>query len=236
MSTDEETFGPNEAVIHSPQESQGESIGVVSHQDQFTEPETIQNPENASEPAPVSDTLFERGSGIPFHAASTPTGRTRTLRSLPVLVVHAIQSGLHGGMSIQATNIYQEPVELLVRSVCSLSMVPDYSDQRISQVSLKTVASDLFLGHSETNGQQWQTHLQDVVLPVIELLENTCLGSHAKHAVNPVTDFFFGLNGILYGATDRETVTRKIEALTQDIFVTVVARYHGAAMIVVYEP
>ena len=195
--------------------------GIVSHRDEFSEPDEVSD-DPGQQHVPLST----------FHAASVSAGPAQSIHSLSVQRMDAMIPGLRGGIVIRAVSLFEEPVELLVRDIRSITHHPSIVERRLETVSLNEIAKKLF-GIDLCSEQDWNRHVQDSVLPVIELLEAGWIGAHAMDC-NPVTKFFFGEGGILADGTDRETVVRKIMERTVETKISVVTKHDGPAIVIAY--
>ena len=207
-----------------------DAAGIVTHRDEFSEPDPVPvDPGQQPNPAPIPS----------FHAAPTPPMSVQSIHSLSVQRIDTMISGLHGGIVIRAVSLFDEPVELLVRDIRSVTHHPFLTERRLETVSLDEMAKKLFGVNQESRGfdwdneQGWNRYVQDSVLPVIELLEAGWIGAHAKE-YNPVTRFFYGEDGILADGTDRETVVRKITDRTTETRVPVMTKHDGPAIVIAY--
>jgi hypothetical protein len=215
-----------------PEHSQ-ESAGIVSHRDDFSEPAPVSDD-------PVPNVFGPRGPVSSFHAAPVSHPPLATpVHSVSVQRIEAMIPGLHGGIVIRAISLFEEPLELLVRDIRSVTHHPSIVERRLETVSLDEMAKKLFGCGREQPGldpeheQEWNLYVQNSVLPVIELLESGWPGAHAKD-YNPVTRFFFGEGGILADGLERETILRKITARTGETRIPVVTKHDGPAMVIAY--
>ena len=214
-----------------------ESSGIVSHRDEFSEPDPVSDGPNQQQ-IPTNE-RESRGTTPAFPATSGSSAPAPSIHSLSVQRIDAMISGLYGGIVIRAVSLFDEPMELLVREVRSMTYHPSIVERRLETVSLDDMAKKLFQvgreqhGFDPDNERDWNLYVQDSVLPVIELLEAGWIGAHAKEW-NPVTGFFFGEGGILTDGIGRETVVRKIMARTVETKVPVVTKHDGPAIVIAY--
>lgn len=147
--------------------------GVVSHRDTFTEP-SVSQPEEQN-PSP------ENGSGQPVTVFAAS--------------IDSMESGLHGGIQVSLTSVFGQKHRMLVRKVLNVHHTSEITQQSLSQVLLKKIASDLFYagwheGQQTMPDQQWSRHLSEIVLPVIEDMAKEWIGSDSDNIPNPVYTFF----------------------------------------------
>jgi len=214
--------------------------GIVSHRDEFNEPAPVSDgPYPQQVPISTKNDLESRGPAPMFPAASVSSTPAQSIHSLSVQRIDAMIPGLCGGIVIRAVSLFDEPMELLVREVRSMTQHPSIVERRLETVSLDDMAKKLFRvgqeqhGRDPGNERDWNLYVQDSVLPVIELLESGWIGAHAKEC-NPVTGFFFGEDGILTDGIGRETVVRRIMARTAETKIPFVTKHDGPAIIIAY--
>ena len=216
-----------------------EPLGIVSHRDEFSEPDPVSDDPGQQQTAIPTNELESRGTVPTFPAASVTSAPVQSIHSLPVQRIDAMIPGLYGGIVIRAISLFDEPMELLVREIRSITHHPSIMERRLETVSLDEMAKKLFQigweqhGHEPCNERDWNLYIQNSVLPVIELLESGWIGAHAKDG-NPVTAFFFGEGGILTDGIGRETVVCKIMARVVETKVQVVTKYDGPTIVIAY--
>lgn len=199
-------------------QTQETSHGVVSHQDTFTEPAMA---------LPDENTPPENGNSQPV--------------TIFAISIDSMESGLHGGIQISFTSVFNQKLRMLVRKVLNVHHAREITHHSLSQVMLKKIATDLFYvgwheGRQTMPDQQWMRHLSEIVFPIIEDMAKEWIGSNSEDIPNPVHAFFYGPNGLLNGSIYQEDIIRRLETIRDDTIIPLLTQYKGPAIIVVLQP
>lgn len=223
------------------------SAGIIAHRDQFSEPEPPDESETVS-PTEFSErlnslrqTLASRKASPRAVHCSPPAARSKMkYQTLFLLSGYSIKAGLHGGLVLCGTTVFGKKIEILVREIKSIEPIFDFSDSLLEQVSLRETAEKLFVTCENSPYDPrivafWPVYLQDVAIPMIENMIEHWIAASSAGISNPVTEYFYGHNGILRQQLDRESIVKRINSSTANPVVPLLTRYKGPALVIVYE-
>ena len=220
-------------------------VGIVAHRDQFNEPDESAEPPSDPEREDFSaklkslmKTMRERSNrnpASPLMAASKPK-----LRTIFLAAGYSIKTSPYGGIALHGTTIFGKSVEIMMREIKSIEPVAEILDSSLEQVSLKEAAERLFVTCEGSpfdlrDPENWFRYLEQVAFPVIESMTEHWIGASSAKTSNPVTEFFFGPNGLLHFHQDRKSVIRRLQSMRSNPTIVLMTRYQGPALVLVYE-
>lgn len=219
--------------------------GIISHRNQFSTPDSIL--ESGDDP------LSGGSMSSPFQGiGSSPTAKRTPMQTtspggerygtLFLGHVEKITSGLQGGVEIVGIDVFKKPLRILVREI-QLTPVDMVRVTDLSEVSLTMFARDLFdvnlndfkIDSVRYDTVAWYRFLNESILPIIDELTDFWLGSPNKDVPNPVTELFYGPNGILNGSLHPELVLERVRNLQGERIVPIQRKYVGKATVITYE-
>ena len=220
--------------------------GIVSHRDQFNEPEQFSESTDFGRRERSEARMRQLLGSLKVRSAQRPSSPSPARASKPKLNTlfltsgYSIKPGSYGGILLRGTTVFGKTVEIQLREIKSIEPIPEFSDCSLEQVSLKETAEKLFvtcdcLPYNHAVSEHWEHYLEHIAIPVIENMTEHWIGASSPGISNPVTEFFFGHNGILRNHLNRSGIIHRLRSIRSNPIVPLLTRYKGPAMVVVYE-